>query len=45
LCLFQSFSSAITSFVFKRIGRKVENEPLLKRAEEFFQAQVGEDGR
>ncbi|AIU70875.1 hypothetical protein TEU_11335 [Thermococcus eurythermalis] len=39
------FSSKITSLVFKPIGRKVENEPLLKRAEEFFQAQVGEYGR
>ena len=45
MCLFQSFSSAITSFVFKRIGQKVGNEELLKRAEDYFKAQVGEDGR
>ncbi|ACS33186.1 Conserved hypothetical protein [Thermococcus gammatolerans EJ3] len=39
------FSLKLVGLPFKLIGRKVENEPLLKRAEEFFQAQVGEDGR
>ncbi|GAB6136619.1 hypothetical protein [Thermococcus prieurii] len=39
------FSSDITSLVFKPLGRKVENEELLKRAEEYFKAQAGEDGR
>ncbi|WP_456366990.1 hypothetical protein [Thermococcus sp.] len=38
------FSLEIVGLVFKRIGRKVEDEFLVKRAEEYFKAQVGEDG-
>jgi len=39
------FSLEIVGVIFKRIGRRIEDEFLLKRAEEFFRAQVGEDGR
>ncbi|ACS33188.1 hypothetical protein [Thermococcus gammatolerans] len=39
------FSLKITWVIFKRIGQKVGNEELLKRAEDYFKAQVGEDGR
>ncbi|NJE54805.1 hypothetical protein [Thermococcus sp. 21S9] len=39
------FSLKIVGLTFKRIGRKVEDEFLIKRAEEYFKAQVGEDGR
>lgn len=37
-------SLELVGVIFKRIGRKVEDEFLLKRAEEFFKTQVGEDG-
>jgi len=39
------FSLKIIGVIFKRIGQKVGNEELLKRAEDYFKAQVGEDGR
>ncbi len=39
------FSQKLTVTVFKRIGKKVEDEFLVKRAEEYFKAQVGKDGR
>ena len=39
------FSQRLTVTVFKRIGKKVEDEFLVKRAEEYFRAQVGEDER
>lgn len=39
------FSLKIVGLTFKRIGRKVEDEFLLKRVEEYFKAQVREDGR
>ncbi|MDK2869651.1 MAG: hypothetical protein PWP39_886 [Pyrococcus sp.] len=38
------FSQKLTATVFKRIGKKVEDEFLVRRAEEYFKAQVGEDG-
>ncbi|KUH33619.1 hypothetical protein APY94_05340 [Thermococcus celericrescens] len=38
------FSLEIVGLVFKRIGRKVEDEFLVKRAEEYFKAQVGDAG-
>jgi len=37
------FSLKIVGVTFKRIGRKVEDEFLLKRAEEYFKIQVGRD--
>ena len=36
------FGGGITTLIFKRIGKKIENEFLTKRAEEYFKAQVGD---
>ncbi|WP_456396468.1 hypothetical protein, partial [Thermococcus sp.] len=35
------FSSHMTALVFKRIGKKIENEFLTRRVEEYFKAQMG----
>ncbi|MCA6213822.1 MULTISPECIES: hypothetical protein [Thermococcus] len=34
-------SGDITTLIFKRIGKKIKNEFLIKRAEEYFKAQTG----
>ncbi|WP_258083144.1 hypothetical protein [Thermococcus thermotolerans] len=38
------FSLKIVGVTFKRIGRKVKDELLLRRAEDYFKTQVEEDG-
>lgn len=35
------FGGDITTLIFKRIGKKIKNEFLIKRAEEYFKAQTG----
>ncbi|EHR77406.1 hypothetical protein OCC_13066 [Thermococcus litoralis DSM 5473] len=39
------FSRDITTLIFGRIGKRVKDEFLVKRAEEYFKAQVDEDER
>ncbi len=36
--------SSITAVVFRRIGHRIKDEFILKKAEEFFRAQVGKMG-